>query len=168
MTKRFVLMRHAKSSWDDPLLEDRDRPLNPRGRKAAKALGKWLRSQDILPDLALVSDARRTQTTFKRLKLDCDMRIDPRLYLSGPEAMLETLQSGEGDTILMIGHNDGIAAFAGRLVSAPPPHGRFADFPTGATLVLDLPIEDWHAAHFGTGRVVNFITPRELTGDKQD
>lgn len=164
MTKRLVLMRHAKSSWDDLSLDDHARPLNARGRKAARAIGSWLTSLDIAPDMILCSDAVRTQETHQRLKVDGPVHMRPDLYLASLDRILTVLQGAEGDTVMLIGHNPGIGEFANRLVMSPPPHGRFVDYPTGATLVADLPIDDWRAAHFGTGRVVNFLTPRELTG----
>lgn len=164
MVKRLILLRHAKSSWDDPTLPDRDRPLNKRGRRSAKAIGLWLKEIDSLPDLTLCSDATRAQETLKRLNIGGEIRILPELYMADPDVMLEALQKAEGERVMLIGHSPGIAAFAQRLVSSPPPHGRFADFPTGATLIVDVPLTDWQAGHFGTSRVVNFITPRELIG----
>ena len=168
MTKRLILLRHAKSSWDDPSLADRDRPLNKRGRSSAKAIGNWLRDMSITPDLILCSDAARARETLKYLKIDAEVRIMPELYMASPETMLEALQKADGACVMLIGHSPGIADFAQRLVTIPPPHGRFADYPTGATLVVDIPMVDWTAGHFGTARVVNFITPRELIGkDRQ-
>lgn len=164
MVKRLILLRHAKSSWDDPTLSDRDRPLNKRGRKSAKAIGAWLNEVGITPDLTLCSDAVRAQETWKRLKIDTDVRILPELYMADPDTMLTALQGAEGACVMLIGHSPGIADFARRLVTSPPPHGRFADYPTGATLIVDIPMVDWQAGHFGTSRVVNFITPRELIG----
>lgn len=167
MTKRLILLRHAKSSWDDPTLADRDRPLNKRGRKSAKAIGKWLQDLSITPDLVLCSDATRAQETLKHLRTGARVRIMPELYMADPDVMLEALQQAEGACVMLIGHSPGIAEFARRLVTSPPPHARFEDFPTGATLVVDIPLDDWHAGHFGTSRVVNFITPRELIGKER-
>ena len=64
MTLQLILMRHAKSSWDDPAAADFDRPLNGRGRRSAKALGHWLRQRGWLPDRVLCSSARRTRETL--------------------------------------------------------------------------------------------------------
>ena len=68
--KTLVLMRHAKSNWSGDL-SDFDRPLNSRGISSARALGNWLRSNDLLPDFALVSAAKRTVETFDELKINC-------------------------------------------------------------------------------------------------
>ena len=62
--KRLILTRHAKSSWDDPLTPDHDRPLNDRGKAAAADLGQWLASRDYVPGEVLCSDALRTRKTF--------------------------------------------------------------------------------------------------------
>jgi phosphohistidine phosphatase len=168
MVKRLILLRHAKSSLDDPTLSDRDRPLNKRGRKSAKAVGKWLHDLNILPDLILCSNAVRATETCELLKLDSTVRVVPDLYMAQADTILDVMQQAEGNCVMLIGHNPGIADFAQRLVTAPPPHGRFQDYPTGATLIVDIPMTDWTAGHFGTSRVVNFITPSELIGKDRD
>lgn len=162
--KRLILMRHAKSSWDDPAQEDHERPLNARGRVSARVLGDWLRHRGDLPDEALVSTAARTRETFMRLKIACDTRFRDALYLAEPEEMLKALREAESGAVLMIGHNPGIAWFAQSLVAAPPPHPRFMDYPTGATLIAEFDVESWQEVGTGTGRAVAFIIPRELTG----
>ncbi|MBZ0124027.1 MAG: histidine phosphatase family protein [Roseovarius sp.] len=162
--KRLILMRHAKSGWDDPTLDDHDRPLNGRGRSSARMLGDWLRAHDLLPDVALVSDAARTRETFERLKLDCAARLLPALYEAGPEQMLAILHRAQGETVLMIGHNPGIGWLAQNLVADAPPHPRFFDYPTGATLVAEFDVVDWSGVGTGKGRAIEFIIPRELTG----
>lgn len=168
MVKRLILLRHAKSSWDDPALADRDRALNKRGRKSAKAIGQWLNDIGVTPDVTLCSDAARARETFDRTGIGGDVRIMPELYMADPDTMLGALQKAEGACVMLIGHNPGIAAFAKRLVTQAPPHGRFDDYPTGAALIVDIPMDDWRAGHFGTSRVVNFITPRELIGKDRD
>lgn len=162
--KRLILMRHAKSSWDNPALDDHARPLNGRGRVSARVLGDWLRARGYIPDQALSSDATRTRETFARLKIPCDTEFLGALYHAGPEEMLHVLRQAGGDTVLMIGHNPGIGWFAQTLVAEPPPHPRFFDYPTCATLVADFDVESWDEIGTGTGKPVDFIVPRELTG----
>lgn len=164
MTRRLILMRHAKSSWDDPRLEDHARSLNGRGKVSARVLGDWLRDRNYLPDQVLSSSATRTRETFSGLKIVCDAAFTDRLYHAGPDQMLQVLRGADRRTVLMLGHNPGIAWFAQNLVAAPPPHPRFDDFPTCATLVVDFEIDDWQDLRPGTGRVIDFIIPRELTG----
>lgn len=162
--KRLILMRHAKSSWDDPLLEDHQRVLNGRGRVSADALGDWLRAKSYVPDQALVSDAARTRETYARLNLICDTSFEAALYHAGAQAMMQVLKGASGNTVLMIGHNPGIAEFAEQVVARPPDHMRFYDYPTGATTVMEFDIEDWSKLTARSGTVLDFAIPRELTG----
>lgn len=160
--KRLILMRHAKSSWDDPALDDHARALNARGRRSAKALGDWLRDRGHLPDRALVSSAARTHETYRLLAFQADAELTDSLYHADPDSMLTVLRGASSDRVLMLGHNPGIAWFARSLLSGRPEHPRFDDFPTGATLVADFDIPDWCDLRPGTGRVVDFTVPRDL------
>ncbi len=164
MTKRLILMRHAKSGWDDPTLDDHDRPLNGRGRVSAKALGEWLKIKKIMPNQALVSSAARTRETFALLGIACSAQFDRNLYLAPSSRMLKALKTARGERVLMIGHNPGIAEFAHDLMREAPSHKRFYDYPTCATLVVDFEISDWSELTLGTGSLVDFVIPRELTG----
>ena len=164
MTLRLILMRHAKSSWDHPGLDDHDRPLNGRGKRSARAIGDWLRKCDYIPDQTLSSTAQRTRETNALLGLDTAAQFTPRLYHAEPQTMLGVLKGATGQSVLMIGHNPGIAWFAEGLVSSPPAHSRFHDYPTGATLVATFSNDTWDAISPGAATVLDFITPRELTG----
>ncbi|WP_306113150.1 MULTISPECIES: histidine phosphatase family protein [unclassified Roseovarius] len=164
MTKRLILMRHAKSSWDSPFEEDHQRPLNARGQRSAKALGDWLRDHDYLPDQVLSSSSTRTRETCAGLNLEADKRFLDGLYHAGAGQMLEILKQANGDCVLMLGHNPGIAWFASELVDLPPDHARFNDYPTCATLVVDFPVSAWRDLRKGTGKAIDFVIPRELTG----
>jgi len=157
-------MRHAKSSWDNPALDDHDRPLNKRGKRSAKALGDWLRAKTIVVDQALVSSAARTVETLQRLNVKCDREILDELYHADPDDMFRILRGATGQTVLMLGHNPGISWFASDLVADPPDHPRFDDYPTGATLVARFDIDDWSELATGTGQCQAFVVPRELTG----
>ncbi|MDD9743498.1 MAG: histidine phosphatase family protein [Marinovum algicola] len=162
MTLRLILMRHTKSSWDDPWQGDHARRLNGRGRRSAEALGNWLRAKGHLPDVALSSDAVRTQETFAGLALACPVRFTPALYLADTGTMLERLRQAESRSVLLIGHNPGIGAFAGRLVATAPDHPKFDPYPTGATLVAEFAAESWAGVDYGTASVLDFVVPREL------
>jgi phosphohistidine phosphatase len=164
MTKRLILMRHAKSGWDDPTLDDHDRPLNGRGRVSTDAMGEWLRHKKILPDQALVSSAARTRETFARLGLKCDAGFSRDLYLASASQIMRALKQATGECVLMIGHNPGIAEFAHDLVKEAPAHTRFFDYPTCATLVAEFEIDSWADLRPGSGTTVEFTIPRELTG----
>ncbi len=162
MTRTLVLMRHAKSSWDNPILPDRDRPLNDRGRRSAQAMAQWLRSKGIIPDAATVSAAKRTAETFHQIGLKCPVQFTQRLYHAGPDVMMDVLQGQTGATVLMIGHNPGIAEFAHRLVETPPPHARFADYPTCATCIIRFDTGAWNDIGWHEGQPMDFAIPREV------
>ena len=163
MVKRLILLRHAKSSWDDPTQEDRDRPLNKRGRRSARAIGKWLTGLGVSPDLTLCSDAARARETCERLKLGGEVRILPGLYMAGADVMMGALQQAEGACVMLIAHNPGIGEFAAELVATPPDHDRFADYPTGATLIVRFDAPSWDAVRPRSGRVTDFAVPRQFT-----
>lgn len=159
---RLILMRHAKSDWQGPTTPDHDRPLNPRGRASAKALGDWMRHHAYLPDEVLCSTATRTRETLEELALTAPVEFVARLYHAEPWDMLDILRGAKGACVLMIGHNPGIAEFAQELVSTPVDHPRFHDYPTCATLVVDFDAGDWSEVGQNTGSVVNFAVPRDL------
>ena len=162
MTRRLILMCHAKSDWGDPGLRDIERPLSRRGREGSAALGDWLRRKGHIPDAALCSSATRTAETFERLKLDCPVRFVPELYHAPPATLMATLREAQGDSVILLAHNPGIGDFAKDIVANAPDHPRFADYPTGATLVCDLPINDWADAQLRSAQVVDFVVPRDL------
>lgn len=164
--KRLILTRHAKSSWDDPLTPDHDRPLNDRGKAAAADLGQWLASRDYVPGEVLCSDAVRTRKTFSGIAPALPgapvLELKPALYHAGPDVMMAVLRHAKADVVMMIGHNPGIAEFAARLVAHPPANAEFGRYPTGATLVADFDVPDWSEVTFGSGVTVDFIVPREI------
>ena len=165
--RRLILMRHAKSAWNNPGIGDHDRPLNGRGKRAAQGLGDWLRTQGFLPDQILCSSAARTRETLARLALPDTIptTLTRDLYLAEASEMLAILRQATGDCVLMLGHNGGIADTAWRLVGdAPPKHDRFSDFPTGATLVCDFDVTTWADLATRTARTQAFVTPHDLVG----
>ena len=158
-------MRHAKSDWHSGARTDHDRPLNPRGERAAQALGEWLHARGYLPDLVQCSSARRTRQTLSGLALDTETRVMDRLYNADPGMILAAIRTaGRAGCLLVIAHNPGIAWLAETMVSAPPAHPGFGAYPTGATLVADFDTADWAHVTPGTGRVVDFTVPRDLAG----
>jgi phosphohistidine phosphatase len=166
MPLRLILMRHAKSSWDDPDLPDRDRPLNARGQRAARALGEWLASRGHQPDGVLCSSARRTIETWEGIAPALPDAPTPQLlealYQADPDTILSCLRQASGRCVLLLGHNPGIAALAASLPKEPPLGPSFAHFPTGATLVLAFEAVGWAEIAPGDGRVLDFIVPRDL------
>lgn len=163
MTRTLILMRHAKSSWNDITQADHDRPLNDRGRKSAKVMGDWLRAQGHVPEAAISSSSQRTGETFHGLGFDIPVQFTRTLYHAGPEVMMDVLRQQDAGTVLMLGHNPGIADFANRLVNTPPRHPRFADYPTCATCVIRFEAGAWNDIGWREGQPLDFGIPRELT-----
>lgn len=162
MTKTLILMRHAKSDWDDPMMPDIERPLNKRGRAAAPLMGDWISAQGLSPDLALCSSANRTAETWALMGLEADIRFEKRLYHATADTMLGVLHEAAGGTVMMIGHNPGISDFAERIVDTRPEHPDFWRYPTAATLIATFEISDWTKARFGQAKAQTFIVPRDL------
>ena len=162
MTRTLILMRHAKSSWDDASLDDHSRHLNGRGQRSAKTLGNWLRKQGLQPDQAIVSSSVRTRETFAGLNLPLDAEFTDALYHANSAEIQMVLEMASGQTVLVIGHNPDISEFAAEMVAKPPKHARFDGFPTGATAVIRFDIDDWDQVEPGTGQVLEFVIPREL------
>jgi len=162
--KRLILMRHAKSDWSGGPAADIDRPLNARGRAGAETLGVWLRQQALIPDQVLCSAAARTVETLDLLAVPEPVSVARlrTLYLASHLAILDHLRQARGDVVLVLGHNPGIGVAAELLVAAPPDHPRFADYPTGATLVADFEIAAWDEVDWGMGTVQHFVVPRDL------
>ncbi|WP_019953344.1 SixA phosphatase family protein [Yoonia vestfoldensis] len=162
----LILIRHAKSSWDDPFADDHARVLNDRGRAAAPAIGAWLASEGHVPDVVLCSDAARTQETaaliLPHLAPAPVLQLVPGLYHASPDTMLDVLRRQTAHCIAMIGHNPGIAMFADGMIGRRPAHPRFGDYPTGATCVIAFDIADWGNAARHSGTCKAFRTPGDL------
>ena len=120
--KTLFLIRHAKSSWADPALPDKDRPLGDRGRRDARKMGKRLAKRDVKPDLILSSPARRALTTAEIIakKLDYKRKnivVEDRLYSSAVDDLLNVVQklSDKVERVMLFGHNPELTEFAHRL-----------------------------------------------------
>ncbi len=167
MTRQLILIRHAKSDWSTPVRGDHSRPLNDRGRRSARAVGRWLAERGHVPAEVLCSDAARTAETWallsEALPEAAEIRFLAALYHAGAETMLATLRGATAASVAMIGHNPGIADFAERIVAAAPDHPRFLDYPTCATTVIRFETAGWGAVEWGRGEVRDFIVPRDLT-----
>ncbi len=168
---QLLLMRHAKSSWDDPRMPDHARPLNARGREAAARMRVAMRELGLVPDVVLVSSARRTLQTMEALEpWEQTPLIEPMdgLYLAGAAQMLDILR-GVAETarsVLLLGHNPGLHDLA-LLLAAPAPGNEAAlqqlaqGYPTGA-LAEFLILGPWRSLERGGGRLLRFLCPRDL------
>lgn len=162
------MLRHAKSSWDDEALRDRDRPLAPRGRRATKRIAKWAGEHDVRPQLVVSSSAVRARETLQRVLPGLgkpEVWIEVALYAASGETLLERIQAlpEEADTAMLVGHNPGIADLL-LLLAAPGDLRERAEakVPTGALATLDADVERWVDLKPGGARVVSFVVPREL------
>jgi len=168
MTLRLILTRHAKSSWGDPDSDDHERRLSRRGQNSARAIGKWLTENDYCAEQVLSSTATRTAETWAEISLQCnrdpELEFTSALYHATPENMLNVLHGANRNPVMMLGHNPGIAALAAALVSEAPKHHKFGQYPTAATTVIDFDAKKWADVEPGSGKVVAFVVPRELTG----
>lgn len=168
--RRLMLLRHAKSSWPANTA-DRDRPLAVRGREAAPVMGSYLAEELLLPDLVLISPAKRTVETWELVRPMLPEKpgthFEPRIYEAPAERLLKVVQEADPHvrTLLLIGHNPGFEELAAKLTG----HGdRYAaarmaqKYPTCGLAVLDFAIEDWRDLSPRSGRLDRFVTPASL------
>jgi phosphohistidine phosphatase len=171
--RQLLLLRHAKSSWDDATVPDRDRPLNARGRRSAVVMRQAMRDLGLAPDVVLVSTARRTQETLEALEpWDDAPLIEPMdsLYLANPIQLIAALH-GVAETVrsvLLIAHNPGLHDLAVSLAGprtmaggSEVARGLAAGFPTGALAEFVI-AGSWWDLREGGGRLVRFLTPKML------
>jgi phosphohistidine phosphatase len=174
---QLLLLRHAKSAWDDRSVADRDRPLNGRGRRAATAMRRAMRELGLAPDLILVSSAKRTLETMGALEpWDDTPLIEPmdELYLASEARLLGTLR-GVAETVrtvLLIGHNPGIHDLGMALTdprgsAAHLVHAIADGFPTAALAEFSITLP-WSRLGPGGGRLLRFLTPRTLGTPEED
>jgi phosphohistidine phosphatase len=165
--RRLYLLRHAKSSWDDPALADRDRPLAQRGRKASKLIAAHLRDEGVAPDLVLCSPAKRTRQTLKRTGLDAgDVRFDDELYAASAGELLAVVNGidDDVDSAMVIGHNPGVQDLALQLAgSGPEISAMRTKFPTAALATLAFS-GSWRGLAPGGAELVAFVKPKQLAG----
>ncbi|WP_193180797.1 SixA phosphatase family protein [Nisaea sediminum] len=171
MTRSLILLRHAKSSWDQPDLNDFDRPLSKRGERAALVVGKFLEQERVRPDLVLCSEARRTMQTWEVIRPFLPRRTaletTASIYEAGLDQLFKALTDfgGAAKTLLMIGHNPGFERLALALCQGQGGEDqlRLQDkFPTCALAFIDLDIEEWSACAPGAGTLTCFVTPKDL------
>lgn len=168
--KTLTLLRHAKSGWDDPVARDFDRPLNPRGRRAARTVGAEMKGQGLGFDRVLASPARRVTETLEEVAAGYGAIVphyDERLYLAPVATLLDIVRHAPDDVdrLLVVGHNPGMEELALRLARRDSDRLRGEveiKYPTGTVAEIELPVERWAEVKEGTGRIVRFIRPRDL------
>lgn len=166
VTKRLLVLRHAKSSWSDPSLDDHERPLAPRGRRAGHRVARHLSAEGIEPELVLCSTARRAQETLATIRSVLDhatVLSEPALYGAPAAALVARLRrvAPTTESVLLVGHNPGLQELVLLLATPGPLRERVAArLPTGALATLE--VEDWSALGPGTAQLAGLVLPREL------
>lgn len=160
----LYVVRHAKSSWEDPGQDDFDRPLNDRGTRDAHRMGKRLKERHVMPVTIYSSPALRALTTANTIAhiLDCpteSIRSERKLYHASEETILEVIRStpDKSDCIMIVGHNPGLTGFVNELL-----HEDIDNIPTTGAVGARLEIESWKASEWKCGVLLFFDYPKRL------
>jgi len=168
--KRLILFRHAKSEWPEGV-NDHERPLADRGRKAAPVIGVYLEKNKLVPDLAVVSTARRAQDTWARaakaIKATVPVINSRDIYEAKPALLLDVIRHVDPDirTLMIVGHNPGLEVLARQLMrdlGGETGERLREKFPTAAIAVLSFEIADWRDLVLEAGSLDRFVTPKSL------
>ncbi len=164
--KKLYIIRHAKSSWEDPDLNDFDRPLNDRGKRDAPRMAKRLKEKRLTPDIVLTSPARRAKDTchiicailgFSQTKI----REMPALYHASDEQILKLIRSvkermgDEEENLLLVGHNPGLTEFVNQLANKS-----IDNIPTTGIACILLKQSKWKDVTWGSGQLISFDFPK--------
>jgi phosphohistidine phosphatase len=170
--RMLYVLRHAKSSWDDPSLADRDRPLAARGRRAAPLIGDHLRRLGIAPQVVLCSSSRRTRETLDLLgdvvAQDGEVSIDDDLYHATPATLLVRLRQvpDTASDVLLIGHNPALQQLVLMLAGSGGSRAQVArKFPTAALATLRATVGGWADLDVGRASLTDFVRPKDLGTD---
>jgi phosphohistidine phosphatase len=165
---RLHLLRHAKSSWGDSTLADLERPLAPRGRKAAKRIADWAASHDVRPQVVACSSAVRARETLQRVLPglgEPEIWTEVSLYAASAETLLARVQAlpDEVEEAMLIGHNPGFQELVLLLAEQSELRDRAAaKLPTGAFATLETDVPRWAEITPGQMRLSSFVVPRDL------
>jgi phosphohistidine phosphatase len=169
--KRLAVLRHAKSTWDDPNLEDFSRPLSERGWKASRRMGLEMKHRDLRFDLVLASTAQRVRETVDGVRENyyfaAPIQFEPRLYGATEQELLSLVRAlpESVEAPLLVGHNPGLERLLSGLTHEDDEGMRrrvAGKYPTAALAVVEFPAERWRDVLPGTGEIVELILPREL------
>jgi phosphohistidine phosphatase len=162
--KTLLVLRHAKSSWSDPALDDHERPLSTRGRRDGPRMGELVREHGLTPDVVISSDAVRARLTAEALaeaaRYAGQILLDRRLYMASPADVRSLLRTvpDKAETVMIVGHNPGLEELVALLT------GERQDLPTAALTQIVLPIDRWRDLKLSTrGTLVGHWRPKELT-----
>lgn len=168
--RRLILLRHTKSDWPEGVA-DHERPLAKRGQRAGPVIGAYMAEAGLVPALAIVSTARRTQETWALVRPAFAAPIptvdERRIYEAPAGRLLAVVRNAPDDrpTLLLVGHNPGLADMAALLIGTGAPHDLASlrdKYPTGGLAVIDFQMASWRDVAAGTGHLAHFATPRSL------
>jgi len=169
--KRLTLLRHAKSGDDGMVARDFDRPLNAKGRRAARAIGRHMREAALRFDAVIASPAVRVAETLQEVETGYGEGLKPqwerRIYLATTDELLEVVHGApdSAESLLLVGHNPGLEQLVLMLV----PHGVddargevAIKYPTASIAEISFPVDRWSQVDEGGGSLVRFVRPRDL------
>lgn len=170
MTKVLLLLRHAKSSWDDPELDDHERPLNNRGRQNATTMGKYLKKEDLVPDLIISSTAKRANKTASIIAKNSGydrnkITKSQMLYSAIPENYTKVINDipDKYKIVMLVGHNPLLEEVIERIL------GESHIMKTCSLAHIELSIDSWKKFYYGVRcRLIDLIVARELEEDESN
>jgi phosphohistidine phosphatase len=170
--KKLSLLRHAKSSWDDPVDRDFDRPLNKKGKRAAAVMGRFIQQNGLAFDQIIASPAVRVIETLENVEEASGLAMEPtwdrKIYLASSATLLDVLRAARADAhhILMVGHNPGLEDLIFDLVpddgTSPARDQVETKYPTATLAEMTLAIDDWAYITEKCGTLDRFTRPRDL------
>ena len=161
--KKLIILRHAKSSWDDAGLSDFDRPLNERGERDAPFMGKVLDEHGTTPDLIISSPAARARRTAELVKKaagwSAPLMFDERIYEASQQTLFSIVTglSDDVSTCVLAGHNPGMEGIVRFLT------GTVVEMPTASVAIIEFDIDTWSEVEAGKGRLLEVMRPKELS-----
>jgi phosphohistidine phosphatase len=163
--KTLYIIRHAKSSWEDPYQADFDRPLNKRGKRDAPRMGKRLKEKKILPDAMISSPAERALSTCKFIAevigfKQEHIRTDRKLYHANEDQVLSVIHklNDKHHAVMIFGHNPGLTDFINRLAREPV---AIDNIPTCGVVAFKLPVSSWKEVEWEKSEVEFFDYPKK-------
>jgi phosphohistidine phosphatase len=160
--KTLMIMRHAKSSWDDASLSDFDRPLNKRGKEAAPFMGKFLAGKGLTVDLILSSPAKRAKETAELVKQAANwstpVEFNDHIYEASPQTLYSILSKVNDElvSLMIVGHNPGMEGFVKLLT------GKLVAMSTASVALVEFDVDVWSRIEPGAGQLIDVFRPKEL------
>lgn len=163
--KHLIVVRHAKSSWGDPSLDDHNRVLNGRGRRVAPLMGEILSTRTGKPDIILSSTAQRARATAGIIAAalayaDADIIDEGQIYLASTSRLFQVLRDIDEahSSAMLFGHVPGVHDLTNALCR----DASVGHFPTCAAAIMQLEIDHWGEIDTGCGQLIDFLVPKEI------